>query len=194
MPFTRPLCLFLFRALFSFRNIRFQIEHECRLEEADAKRTHTRKKSNKNRAFPVTRKTRFFPSRRRSFPIARRDRQAITITCMLLSFSLNRGKTLLGYSDAELSTLGGYDLVHYDDLAYVASAHQERECLAFLFDLIVTSASVGRRVPLCFALFRFVRAANGRHAGRKFKQIRKIECGTRMGGCLHYEKHTKKRL
>ncbi|XP_044262392.1 aryl hydrocarbon receptor isoform X2 [Tribolium madens] len=36
-----------------------------------------------------------------------------------------RGKMLLGYSDSELATMGGYDLVHYDDLAYVASAHQE---------------------------------------------------------------------
>ena len=34
---------------------------------------------------------------------------------------------LLGYSDAELSSMGGYDMVHFDDLAYVASAHQERE-------------------------------------------------------------------
>jgi hypothetical protein len=40
-------------------------------------------------------------------------------------FILDRGKMLLGYSDAELANLGGYDLVHYDDLAYVASAHQE---------------------------------------------------------------------
>lgn len=37
----------------------------------------------------------------------------------------SRGKMLLGYTDAELANLGGYDLVHYDDLAYVASAHQE---------------------------------------------------------------------
>jgi len=36
-----------------------------------------------------------------------------------------RGKQLLGYSDSEMSNKGGYDLVHYDDLAYVASAHQE---------------------------------------------------------------------
>ncbi|XP_055849417.1 neuronal PAS domain-containing protein 2 isoform X1 [Episyrphus balteatus] len=36
-----------------------------------------------------------------------------------------RGKMILGYSDSELINLGGYDLVHYDDLAYVASAHQE---------------------------------------------------------------------
>lgn len=38
-----------------------------------------------------------------------------------------RGKLLLGYCDSELANMGGYDLVHYDDLAYVASAHQERE-------------------------------------------------------------------
>ncbi|XP_065354791.1 mucin-5AC [Calliphora vicina] len=46
-----------------------------------------------------------------------------------LDFSLvsmdQRGKHILGYSDAELVHMGGYDLVHYDDLAYVASAHQE---------------------------------------------------------------------
>ncbi|XP_050513633.1 neuronal PAS domain-containing protein 2 [Diabrotica virgifera virgifera] len=36
-----------------------------------------------------------------------------------------RGKMLLGYSDNELANMGGYDLVHFDDLAYVASAHQE---------------------------------------------------------------------
>lgn len=34
---------------------------------------------------------------------------------------------LLGYADSELANMGGYDLVHYDDLAYVASAHQERK-------------------------------------------------------------------
>jgi aryl hydrocarbon receptor len=32
---------------------------------------------------------------------------------------------MLGYSDSELAALGGYDLVHYDDLSYIASAHQE---------------------------------------------------------------------
>ncbi|XP_066982344.1 uncharacterized protein ss isoform X1 [Macrobrachium rosenbergii] len=36
-----------------------------------------------------------------------------------------KGKMLLGYTDIELANKGGYDLVHYDDLAYVASAHQE---------------------------------------------------------------------
>lgn len=38
-----------------------------------------------------------------------------------------RGKSMLGYSDSELAALGGYDLVHYDDLSYIASAHQERK-------------------------------------------------------------------
>lgn len=39
---------------------------------------------------------------------------------------------LLGYTDAELGNMGGYDLVHYDDLAYVASAHQECKYLLLL--------------------------------------------------------------
>lgn len=34
---------------------------------------------------------------------------------------------MLGFSDSELAALGGYDLVHYDDLSYISSAHQERE-------------------------------------------------------------------
>ncbi|KAF4518359.1 hypothetical protein B566_EDAN007086 [Ephemera danica] len=38
---------------------------------------------------------------------------------------VSQGKLLLGYSDAELANMGGYHLVHFDDLAYVASAHQE---------------------------------------------------------------------
>lgn len=48
-----------------------------------------------------------------------------------LDFSIvsmdSRGKQLLGYSEQDLLNRGGYDLVHYDDLAYVASAHQERK-------------------------------------------------------------------
>lgn len=47
-----------------------------------------------------------------------------------------RGKMLLGYSDAELANMGGYDLVHYDDLAYVASAHQERKLYCLFCKLI----------------------------------------------------------
>ena len=32
---------------------------------------------------------------------------------------------MLQFDDEDLSDIGGYDLVHHDDLAYVASAHQE---------------------------------------------------------------------
>ena len=39
---------------------------------------------------------------------------------------------LLGYSDNEFTNMRGYELVHYDDLAYVSSAHQECKC-AFFF-------------------------------------------------------------
>ncbi len=39
-----------------------------------------------------------------------------------------RGKEMLQYDDEEMADIGGYDLVHHDDLAYVASAHQECEC------------------------------------------------------------------
>ena len=58
-----------------------------------------------------------------------------------LDFSIvsmdSRGKQLLGYSEQDLLNRGGYDLVHYDDLAYVASAHQERKwTLTILFDLL----------------------------------------------------------
>ncbi len=50
-----------------------------------------------------------------------------TVNGDVMHFPFGRGKALLGHSDAELSSLGGYDLVHFDDLAYVASAHQERK-------------------------------------------------------------------
>ncbi|CAB4055989.1 AHR [Lepeophtheirus salmonis] len=36
-----------------------------------------------------------------------------------------KGKDMLQYAENEMSDIGGYDLVHYDDLSYVASAHQE---------------------------------------------------------------------
>lgn len=42
----------------------------------------------------------------------------------------------MGYTDSELANLGGYDLVHFDDLSYVASAHQEREYWIDLIRLI----------------------------------------------------------
>ena len=34
---------------------------------------------------------------------------------------------MLSYEDDEITDVGGYDLVHYDDLSYVASAHQDCE-------------------------------------------------------------------
>ena len=36
-----------------------------------------------------------------------------------------RGREVLGLSDSDVSGLGVYDIVHPDDLAYVASAHGE---------------------------------------------------------------------
>ena len=38
-----------------------------------------------------------------------------------------RGYEMLNYDESEISEIGGYDLIHYDDLAYVSQAHQERE-------------------------------------------------------------------
>ena len=40
-----------------------------------------------------------------------------------------RGKEVLGFSESEFGCKGIYDLVHPDDLAYVASAHAERKYL-----------------------------------------------------------------
>ncbi|QQP50825.1 Uncharacterized protein FKW44_011962, partial [Caligus rogercresseyi] len=36
-----------------------------------------------------------------------------------------KGKDMLQYAENDISDIGGYDLVHHDDLSYVASAHQE---------------------------------------------------------------------
>jgi aryl hydrocarbon receptor len=36
-----------------------------------------------------------------------------------------RGKMMFGFSDRELATKSGYDLVHPDDLNYFSAAHQE---------------------------------------------------------------------
>ena len=38
---------------------------------------------------------------------------------------------MLQYDEAEMVDFGGYDLVHHDDLSYVASAHQERKNVVF---------------------------------------------------------------
>ena len=61
-----------------------------------------------------------------------------------------RGKQLLGYcSDSEFSARSAYDLVHYDDLAYVASAHQEREyiCYHLLSSFIALPFNLPPRLP-----------------------------------------------
>jgi len=57
---------------------------------------------------------------------------------------------LLGYSDAELANLGGYDLVHYDDLAYVASAHQERKLLCTCKPLLVCHSKMSFQIMFTF--------------------------------------------
>ncbi|CAN7977393.1 unnamed protein product, partial [Ixodes persulcatus] len=42
----------------------------------------------------------------------------------LAMVSMDQRRQLLGYADSDFMSQGGYDLVHFDDLAYVASAHQ----------------------------------------------------------------------
>ena len=42
-------------------------------------------------------------------------------------YIFNRGKEMLQYDDNQMAEFRGYDLVHHDDLAYVASAHAERK-------------------------------------------------------------------
>ena len=48
----------------------------------------------------------------------------------IVSFD-QRGKEVLGFSETEFAAIGIYDIVHPEDLAYVASAHQECESLTF---------------------------------------------------------------
>ena len=45
----------------------------------------------------------------------------------IVSFE-QRGKDMFGYSDTEFSSKGIYDLVHPEDLSYVAQAHAECKC------------------------------------------------------------------
>ena len=40
---------------------------------------------------------------------------------------------MLQYDEADLADFGGYDLVHHDDLSYVASAHQECKGVSKLY-------------------------------------------------------------
>ena len=49
-----------------------------------------------------------------------------------------RGKEVFGYSDVEFSSRGIYDLVHHDDLVYVAQAHSECKYLLLLISLKVS--------------------------------------------------------
>ena len=44
---------------------------------------------------------------------------------VILLYNTNRGKEMLQYDDNQMADFRGYDLVHHDDLAYVASAHAE---------------------------------------------------------------------
>ena len=47
----------------------------------------------------------------------------------IVSFD-QRGKEVLGFSETEFAAIGIYDIVHPEDLAYVASAHQECKSLS----------------------------------------------------------------
>ena len=48
----------------------------------------------------------------------------------IVSFD-QRGKEVFGYNDVEFSSRGIYDLVHHDDLVYVAQAHSECKCFTY---------------------------------------------------------------
>ena len=50
-----------------------------------------------------------------------------------------RGKEVFGYSDVEFSSRGIYDLVHHDDLVYVAQAHSECKYLLLSISLKVST-------------------------------------------------------
>jgi hypothetical protein len=56
----------------------------------------------------------------------------------IVSFD-SRGKEVLAFSEAEFASMGIYDIVHPDDLSYVASAHQE--CEHFLDTIHVPGGS-----------------------------------------------------
>ena len=52
-----------------------------------------------------------------------------------------RGKEMLQYEDEEMSDIGGYDLVHYDDLSYVASAHQECKYIHSYYIIVIPESA-----------------------------------------------------
>ena len=60
----------------------------------------------------------------------------------IVSFD-QRGKEVFGYSDVEFSSRGIYDLVHHDDLVYVAQAHSECKYLYTFIILLKKSILSG---------------------------------------------------
>lgn len=52
----------------------------------------------------------------------------------IVSFE-QRGKDLFGYTEVEFSNKGIYDLVHPEDLTYVAQAHNERKSIIVVMGL-----------------------------------------------------------
>ena len=62
------------------------------------------------------------------------------IVNLFVFFTVFRGKEMLQFDDEDLSDIGGYDLVHHDDLAYVASAHQECKPNLKIVNIIVMTS------------------------------------------------------
>ena len=48
----------------------------------------------------------------------------------------------MGYDEEDLARKSVYDLVHFDDLSYVASAHQECKCIHTILFLEVSSSMI----------------------------------------------------
>ena len=44
---------------------------------------------------------------------------------------------MLQYDDNQMAEFRGYDLVHHDDLTYVASAHAECKCISYLIGMAI---------------------------------------------------------
>ena len=67
-----------------------------------------------------------------------------------------RGKDLFGYNETEFSSKGIYDLVHPEDLSYVAQAHSECKSIldlyltvALLFSITTLTASSIHTLDVC---------------------------------------------
>ena len=74
---------------------------------------------------------------------------------------------MLQYEDDEMGGLGGYDLVHYDDLAYVASAHQE--CKYFYMCVVYFNQRLGAAHPKASQKSHFQR-----FCAKKLKKRKKV--------------------